>query len=113
MNAFNPGLMPGSGLARDYSGIQRFAWRFVMPVLAGAAAGQQRRGVGPRAWPRSPPTSGTPSVSGVYFDGLKQARSSEDSYDEAKARDLWETSEASVGGAQCELRLTSHVPTAV
>ncbi len=33
VNVFNPGLMPGSGLARDYSGIQRFAWRFVMPVL--------------------------------------------------------------------------------
>src|SRR2546421_5140220 len=32
-NAFNPGLMPGSGLARDYSPIQRFAWSFVLPLL--------------------------------------------------------------------------------
>jgi len=26
VNAFDPGLMPGSGLGRDYSPLQRFAW---------------------------------------------------------------------------------------
>ncbi|HEX6388310.1 MAG TPA: hypothetical protein VFZ89_02655, partial [Solirubrobacteraceae bacterium] len=31
-------------------------------------------------------------ASGAYFDGRKQIPSSRDSYDEAKARDLWETS---------------------
>ncbi|HXZ17334.1 MAG TPA: SDR family NAD(P)-dependent oxidoreductase [Roseiarcus sp.] len=30
---FDPGLMPGTGLARDRSAVERFAWRFVMPVL--------------------------------------------------------------------------------
>ena len=30
-NAFDPGLMPGTGLARDYPAYQRLAWRFVMP----------------------------------------------------------------------------------
>src|SRR5262249_34719277 len=33
VNAFDPGLMPGSGLARDYTGIQRLAWRLLMPAL--------------------------------------------------------------------------------
>ncbi len=33
VNAFDPGLMPGSGLARDYGSVQRLAWRLVMPVL--------------------------------------------------------------------------------
>jgi NAD(P)-dependent dehydrogenase (short-subunit alcohol dehydrogenase family) len=91
-SAFNPGLMPGSGLARDYSGIQQLAWRYVMPVLrilpqvrstkqSGrhlAALAADRRHAG---------------ISGVYFDGLKQIRSSPDSYDRDKATDLWETSE--------------------
>jgi NAD(P)-dependent dehydrogenase (short-subunit alcohol dehydrogenase family) len=99
VNAFNPGLMPGSGLARDYGGLQRFAWRFVLPAL--------------RVLPQvnSTATSGTrlaalaaderyAAISGVYFDGLKQIRSSEDSYDEAKARDLWETSERLIDGGE-------------
>src|SRR3989442_1396135 len=31
VNAYDPGLMPGTGLARNYSGLQRFVWRFVIP----------------------------------------------------------------------------------
>ena len=33
VNAFDPGMMPGSGLARDYPPLQRFAWRYVLPAL--------------------------------------------------------------------------------
>jgi hypothetical protein len=89
--------MPGSGLARDYRGPQRFAWRFVMPAL--------------RVLPQvnSTTTSGRrlaalaaderyAGLSGAYFDGLEPARSSADSYDEEKARDLWETSERLIAG---------------
>jgi NAD(P)-dependent dehydrogenase (short-subunit alcohol dehydrogenase family) len=30
---FDPGLMPGTRLARDRSAVQRFAWRYVMPLF--------------------------------------------------------------------------------
>ena len=33
VNAFDPGLMPGSGLARDYPPLQRLAWRYLLPAL--------------------------------------------------------------------------------
>jgi hypothetical protein len=33
VNAFDPGMMPGSGLARDYPPLQWFAWRYVLPAL--------------------------------------------------------------------------------
>jgi NAD(P)-dependent dehydrogenase (short-subunit alcohol dehydrogenase family) len=92
VNAFDPGLMPGSGLARDYSPLQRFAWRYLLPVL--------------RVLPQvhSTRTSGTnlaalvadsrfDGITGRYFDGLKPIRSSTDSYDRDKALDLWQTSE--------------------
>jgi len=36
-------------------------------------------------------------VSGRYFDGLKDVRSSYDSYDREKASDLWRTSERLAG----------------
>lgn len=32
--AFDPGLMPGTGLARDRSALERFGWRYVLPALA-------------------------------------------------------------------------------
>jgi NAD(P)-dependent dehydrogenase (short-subunit alcohol dehydrogenase family) len=92
VNAFDPGLMPGSGLARDYPPLQRFAWRYLLPAL--------------RVFPgvRSTRTSGRylatlasdarfDGVTGEYFSGLKPIRSSADSYDRDKALDLWETSE--------------------
>ena len=70
VNAFNPGLMPGSGLARDYSAVRLFAWRFVLPADAGSPAGPQRAcrgGISPRWQPIRPMTN----VTGSYFDGLK------------------------------------------
>jgi NAD(P)-dependent dehydrogenase (short-subunit alcohol dehydrogenase family) len=92
VNAFNPGLMPGSGLARDYPPLQRFVWRYMLPAL--------------RFLPqvRSTTTSGAhlamlvadprfDGVTGHYFDGLDPIRSSADSYDPNKAVDLWQTSQ--------------------
>jgi NAD(P)-dependent dehydrogenase (short-subunit alcohol dehydrogenase family) len=92
VNGFDPGLMPGSGLARDYPPLQRLAWRYLLPAL--------------RVLPgvRSTRTSGRylaalvndvrfDGVSGQYFDGLRPIKSSADSYDRDKALDLWATSE--------------------
>jgi len=98
VNAFDPGLMPGSGLGRDYSPAQRFVWRFVFPLL--------------RVLPHvhSPRTSGGhlaaladdaryEGVSGKYFEDLRAVRSSADSYDRDKAADLWQTSERLLASA--------------
>ena len=92
VTAFDPGLMPGSGLARDYPPLQRLVWRYLLPAL--------------RVLPgvRSTRTSGRylaalvgdvrfDGVTGEYFDGGKPVRSSVDSYDRDKALDLWTTSE--------------------
>ena len=97
VNAFNPGLMPGSGLARDYGTLQRAAWRFLMPALRvlPQVRGTGRSGRDLAALVTDPAYEG---VTGRYFDGLKPIRSSEDSYDRAKARDLWETSERLIAG---------------
>ncbi|MBX9942833.1 MAG: SDR family NAD(P)-dependent oxidoreductase [Reyranella sp.] len=37
--AFDPGLMPGTGLARERSAVERWAWSTVLPVLARALPG--------------------------------------------------------------------------
>jgi NAD(P)-dependent dehydrogenase (short-subunit alcohol dehydrogenase family) len=92
VNVFDPGLMPGSGLARDYTGPQRLAWRFVMPLLRVLPEVNSTRTSGSRlaALVEDERFEG---VSGQYFSGLRAVRSSADSFDRAKAADLWTTSE--------------------
>ena len=92
VNAFNPGLMPGSGLARDYSGVRLFAWRFVLPLLRVLPQVRSARVSGKHlaALAADPAYDG---VSGRYFDGLEAIESSADSHDLDKALDLWQTSE--------------------
>ena len=96
VNAFNPGLIPGSGLARDYPPLQRFAWRFVLPLLRFLPQVNSARTCGVRlaALVQDPRFE---RVSGRYFDGLREVRSSHDSYDREKASDLWRTSERLAG----------------
>lgn len=94
VTCMDPGLMPGTGLAREASGIEKFLWYRVLPqvipllrwlishnihtpresgeALARLAVGQDVEG-----------------VSGRYFEGQKEIRSSKDSLDKAKQEDLW------------------------
>ncbi|MDF2829472.1 MAG: dehydrogenase, short-chain alcohol dehydrogenase like protein [Mycobacterium sp.] len=92
VTAFDPGLMPGSGLAREYAPLQKFLWRYFFPVLRVLPNVNSSRGSGRRlaALAVDPSFDG---VTGAYFEGGKAIRSSEDSYDAAKALDLWTTSE--------------------
>jgi NAD(P)-dependent dehydrogenase (short-subunit alcohol dehydrogenase family) len=96
VNAFDPGLMPGTGLARDYGMLARFAWRFVLPALrpfvpnVNSAARSGRALAGMVSEPRFE------RISGKYFQGTRDVPSSIDSYDPAMAADLWESSAAMV-----------------
>jgi light-dependent protochlorophyllide reductase len=95
VNAFDPGLMPGSGLARDYPPLQRLAWRYLLPALRVLPGVRSTRTSG-RYLAALVDDDRFGGVTGQYFDGLKPVRSSADSYDRAKAVDLWETSERMV-----------------
>jgi light-dependent protochlorophyllide reductase len=92
VNAFDPGLMPGSGLARDYPPMQRLAWRYLFPALRVLPGVRSTRASG-RYLAALSTDARFDGVSGEYFSGRRPIRSSADSYDPAKAHDLWETSE--------------------
>ena len=96
VNAFDPGFMPGTGLARDYGAGARFVVNRILPRLVPLFGS-----LGVRV--NSTQSSGKnlarlvldpelEDVSGRYFEGEKETRSSEQSYDRENAAQLWETS---------------------
>jgi hypothetical protein len=92
VNAFDPGMMPGSGLARDYPALQRLAWRYLLPALRVLPGVRSTRASG-RCLAALASDARFDGVTGQYFAGRKAVRSSVESYDRVKATDLWETSE--------------------
>ncbi len=99
VNAFEPGLVPGSGLARDYPPALRFIWdrilpaaaRLLTPVLPGINPADKAGG----ALARMVLDPGLEHVSGKYFPShtrWREAPSSPASYDIAQAHALWEES---------------------
>lgn len=90
VNAFNPGFIPESGLSRDTGARNRFILKYVMPVMRPFIKEMRRLD-----------TSGDHLASlvqnitttGMYYDGLEPIQSSELSYDEKLAEELWRKSE--------------------
>jgi light-dependent protochlorophyllide reductase len=90
-NAYDPGLMPGTGLARDYGAVGRFAWRFVLPLLSmlPGASTARRSGTELARLVHDPAYEGR---DGFYMQIARERRSSKQSYDEALAAELWRVS---------------------
>ena len=95
VNAFDPGLMPGTGLAREYSAPLRFLWNHVMPyilpllrLMAGSPNIHTTKESG-EALARLAVSPDVEGISGKYYEGTKQIESGGSSYDEAKQEDLW------------------------
>jgi NAD(P)-dependent dehydrogenase (short-subunit alcohol dehydrogenase family) len=97
VNAFDPGLMPGTGLARDYPAALRWVWRQVMPrakpllarFMGGNVHSPDWSGRALAEWVAGPEWAGR---SGLYAEGRRPIASSPESRDEARARDLWAAS---------------------
>ncbi|MEO3891926.1 SDR family NAD(P)-dependent oxidoreductase [Nonomuraea sp. B5E05] len=96
-NAFNPGMVLGTGLGRSLPTPARFVAHHVLPritwllrrVLTPNIHSAAESG-GALAWlATAPELAGT---TGKYFDGRTPIRSSEESYDMKRAEDLWKDS---------------------
>ncbi len=112
---FDPGLMPGTGLARDAPAIQLFLWHRVLPWIIPLL----RLLITPNI--HTPKESGTAlgdlAVSdkggavadGKYFSGPKELRSSVASYDVTKQEDLWDWTIKAVAKDEAEKRAFESV----
>lgn len=88
---FNPGLVPGTGLARDAGAATRFAMRRILPLMTwtplatrAAVAGRQLADVA---------LGHVAAPTGSYIDRRAEAASSAESYDPDRERELWDTVE--------------------
>jgi len=93
VNVFNPGLMPGSGLASDYTPTAKFVWNNILPILCRFVPNVNTMENAGKALARLVLDQDLESVTGKYFSGLEMIDSSEESYDLDKAKELWESSE--------------------
>lgn len=95
-NAFDPGMMPGTGLARTYPSALRFAWSYVLPALT---LFQRNVNTPSKSGSRLAQLAAGPDgdATGKYFSQGRETQSSDSSHDRAKALDLWNGSAEMTG----------------
>jgi len=91
VNAFDPGMVPGTGLARTYPPILRFIWNNIMPVLSLFQHNTNTPRVSGANLANLGYANGYSSFNGKYFEGKKHIKSSTDSYNKDYQLDLWNT----------------------
>ena len=97
VNAFDPGLMPATGLSRDYPPLARTAYRAIAPLVSTLVPGASS----PRRSARRVADMVTEprfaGMTGAYVIGRRVAESSPESRDRARAVELWRESFELVG----------------
>lgn len=91
--AFDPGLMPGTGLARDRSAVERFGWTYLLPLLRFAMSGVSTAEKSATAYAKLLRSVSQRFASGKYIDfNLLEITPSQAALREDYARDLYEVS---------------------
>ncbi|MBW8485678.1 SDR family NAD(P)-dependent oxidoreductase [Actinomadura parmotrematis] len=94
--AYNPGLVPGTGLARNAGPLARFAMRRILPALAATPLATGPGTAGRRL--ADVVLGAIAAPTGSYVDRRRPARSSAASYDPARERELWDAAERLTAG---------------
>ena len=92
VNAYNPGFLPETQLWCDYSGFVRGLSRTVLPLAAKIQGNLGNMHASSSALARLVTDPSLERVTGRYFDRFEDIASSKESYDLAKASELWDTS---------------------
>jgi NAD(P)-dependent dehydrogenase (short-subunit alcohol dehydrogenase family) len=92
VNAFNPGLVAGTGLGRHNRGFVRFAWFHILPFASRLIPGATTVELAAAALSRLVTDAELSCATGLYFSGTERDRSSDLSYDTECAVRLWKQS---------------------
>lgn len=91
ITGFNPGFVPGTDLARDAGRVANFAMRRVLPLLAFTPLATSTSEAG--HYLAQAALGATSATTGAYINRGRAERSSGQSYDPARERQLWDTLE--------------------
>ena len=97
VNAFNPGLMPGTGLSRDLSSFQQFIGKHILPVFQNRVQNINSIDRAGHALAQLVTDPALQSITGKYYVAEHERQSSDESYDSQKAAELWDSSLVLVG----------------
>ena len=92
VNAFDPGMVPGTGLARTYPPLLRFVWNNVMPVLTYFKPNTNCAKKSGKRLTNLAFGNELKQLSGIYYSDGKVTKSSIDSYNKLYQADLWKSS---------------------
>ncbi|MGX1807573.1 SDR family NAD(P)-dependent oxidoreductase [Nocardia sp. NPDC055321] len=96
---YDPGMMPGTGLARDRSAVERFGWKYLLPamrVVPGVST-PRRSATELTALATGSATIPAPALRGAYVEIDHPVPSSAESYDPAREAELFEFLDAASG----------------
>ncbi|CAM5662388.1 putative protochlorophyllide reductase [Streptomyces afghaniensis 772] len=89
--AYNPGFVPGTGLARHADPVSRFAMRRILPMMTLTPFATSRDAAG--RYLADVVLGTTVAPTGSYVDRNRVDRSSEESYDPRREGELWAAAE--------------------
>ncbi|SDK34385.1 NAD(P)-dependent dehydrogenase, short-chain alcohol dehydrogenase family [Catalinimonas alkaloidigena] len=89
VNAYDPGLTPGTGLARTYTPVMRFLWKNVFPVLTLFKSNIHTPAQAGKHLANLAYCEKYKDLKGIYFSDGKVVRTSVDSYNKDFQKDLW------------------------
>ncbi|GFP76323.1 SDR family NAD(P)-dependent oxidoreductase [Clostridium fungisolvens] len=92
VNAFNPGQMPGTGFSRTFPPFMRFITKHINYIAALFLSNVNTANKSGKALAALVINPELKETTGKYFDGTREIKSSELSYNKENRRDLWNTS---------------------
>jgi NAD(P)-dependent dehydrogenase (short-subunit alcohol dehydrogenase family) len=97
VNAFDPGLVPGTGLARNYSPFLKFVSDYILKILILFHPNTNTAKNSGTRLANLAYSEKYKNAKGKYFEGIKEIKSSDDSYNETYQSDLWKSSVEMIG----------------
>jgi len=106
VNAFDPGLVPGTGLARNYPPVLKFISDYVFKALILFVPNVNTAQNSGKRLANLSYNDKYKSSKGKYFEGEKEIKSSTDSYNKELQKILWESSIELLGVTQNETSIS-------
>jgi NAD(P)-dependent dehydrogenase (short-subunit alcohol dehydrogenase family) len=98
VNVFDPGMMPGTGLARDLNAFKRFAWNRIMPSLVPVIPGASKTATSAQLLAALTVGQDHGPLRNGYVEIDRVTKASEASFDPQREAELWEFCERATPG---------------